>query len=180
MDGNPKRQGPLLHKTWLTPLTLTARRSSPTMAKGMDYLMVRIRLALAGGAVALATGGALISQTVPAGRPLYEAQCANCHGGDGQGGVLGPAIVTRIQARGDAQIAAVIREGISSNGMPAFQFSPEQISELVSYLRTLRPRRTREVQRKQVALTDGRTIAGVVIGESTQELNLRTGDHRIY
>src|SRR6266853_5676034 len=79
----------------------------------------------------------LHAQTAPAGRALFEAQCANCHGGDGLGGALGPAIVNRMQARGDEQIAAVIRNGIASSGMPAFVFNAQQTSELLAYLRTL-------------------------------------------
>src|SRR5262249_2798807 len=58
--------------------------------------------------------------------------------------------------------------------------SAEQSSDLISYLRTLRPRRTREVQRKKVELTEGSSLEGLVIGESTAELNLRTADNRIH
>ena len=63
--------------------------------------------------------------------------------------------------------------------MPSSRLSTEQTSELVSYLRTLRSQRTRQAQRKRVDLTDGRSLEGAVIGESTAELNLRT-DNRIH
>src|SRR6266446_4131069 len=106
----------------LTPLTLTARRSSPRMAKDVDYLTCvvppsgtqrrsfqrpsssRPRTASLHYPILLVLAVGLHAQTAPAGRALFEAQCANCHGGDGLGGRLGPAIVDRIQARGDEPI----------------------------------------------------------------------------
>ena len=139
----------------------------------------RLRWVLQTTVVALALVAAAHGQTVAAGRTLFEAQCANCHGGDGEGGALGPAIVNRIQARGDAQITAVIRDGIPSSGMPAFHMTPQENAELLTYLRSLRPRRAREVQRKRVSLANGRTVEGAVIGESSEELDLRTNENRI-
>src|SRR5262245_56555681 len=98
------------------------------MAGDVDYLTSKIRRAVAGGAAVLPIAAALVGQSGPAGRVLFESQCASCHGGDGPGGPLGPAIVNRMQARGDTQIAAVIRDGIPSGGMPAFQLSRQQTS----------------------------------------------------
>jgi alcohol dehydrogenase (cytochrome c) len=85
-----------------------------------------------------------------------------------------------MQARGDAQIATVIRDGITSAGMPAFELGAQQASDLLAYLRTMRPRRTREVQRKNVELTDGRSLEGQVMGQSSVELNLRTSENRVH
>jgi alcohol dehydrogenase (cytochrome c) len=140
----------------------------------VDYSISRQAGSLLFLAAALAS-----AQTAPPGRGIYESQCSNCHGGDGQGG-LGPAIVNRMQARGDAQIATVIHDGIASAGMPAFKLGAQQTSDLIAYLRTMRPRRAREVQRKSVELTDGRSLEGQVIGQSSVDLNLRTPDNRVH
>ncbi len=53
------------------------------------------------------------------GRRRYERLCANCHGADGHGGELGPAIVERLALRSDEQLATLVREGLPAAGMAA-------------------------------------------------------------
>jgi alcohol dehydrogenase (cytochrome c) len=48
------------------------------------------------GILASADGGA--AQSVDAGRAAFEQRCARCHGADGNGGEMGPAIATRLPA----------------------------------------------------------------------------------
>src|SRR5712692_3828632 len=70
-----------------------------------------------------------------------ETRCASCHGGDGNGGELGPAIVTRIPLRDDGELSALIREGRPGRGMPASQIEAAELADLIRYLRSMRPRR---------------------------------------
>jgi hypothetical protein len=48
-----------------------------------------------------------------------------CHGEDGNGGEFAPGIVTRIATRTDAEIAAVVRDGLPNRGMPEVQLSDQ-------------------------------------------------------
>src|SRR5438105_12134498 len=45
------------------------------------------------------------------GHETFVSRCAGCHGTDGNGGELGPAITTRVPLRSDQDLMAVIRDG---------------------------------------------------------------------
>ncbi len=66
----------------------------------------------------------LAAQTISPGRQAFASRCAGCHGTDGNGGELGPAITTRVPARTDEEIAAVIRQGSPPPACPPFRISP--------------------------------------------------------
>src|SRR5712691_10775845 len=90
--------------------------------------------------IALLTAAAQ-EQAGPGGRATFVSRCAGCHGTDGNGGELGPAITNRVLMRGDQDLMAVIRDGIPAAGMPSFaMLTPSEASDLVRYLRTLQPR----------------------------------------
>ncbi|MFP5501717.1 MAG: c-type cytochrome, partial [Candidatus Sericytochromatia bacterium] len=76
-------------------------------------------------------------RVTPEAQAFFQSRCAACHGGEGQGGV-GPAL-TGVDARGDAFIATMIRDGSPNKGMPAFgaQLSPEELANLVAYVKSL-------------------------------------------
>lgn len=73
------------------------------------------------------------------GAALYDRGCAGCHGGDGSGGIgprlAGGRVVQRFP-KPEEQIA-VVTDG--RGGMPAFadRFTPEEISAIVEYTRTV-------------------------------------------
>jgi cytochrome c6 len=79
-----------------------------------------------------------------AGESLYKAKCAVCHGADGKGETtvgkanklhdLGSADV---QGQSDADLTTTITSG--KNKMPAYGKSvkPDQIKDIVAYIRTL-------------------------------------------
>ena len=92
-----------------------------------------------------------------AGRALFDNQCASCHGGDGNGGAFGPAIVTRLGTRNDTELAAFVRSGAPGRGMPAFDLPDTEMHDLIAYLRSLRPPRpgTRAVVRMKLDMTTG-------------------------
>src|SRR5271169_6301170 len=79
----------------------------------------------------------LLAQDPDSGRRQFENRCAGCHGGDGNGGELGPGIVRRLSSRDDRELAVIIREGFPTRGMPAFKLSDREMSELIGFARTL-------------------------------------------
>ncbi len=121
------------------------------------------------------------SRSAGPGQKFYENNCSVCHGADGAGGELAPSIVMRLPNRSDAELAALIHSGIPARGMPAFNLPAQDTNDLVAYLRTFRvPRFGLAPVRKKVETTDGQTIEGTVIGESSLDLSLRTDDSRIH
>jgi mono/diheme cytochrome c family protein len=80
-----------------------------------------------------------------AGEATYKARCAGCHGSDGEGQTaVGKANNIRdlgsadVQAQSDDAIAGIIGNG--KGKMPAYgkSLKPEQIKDLVAYIRTLK------------------------------------------
>jgi alcohol dehydrogenase (cytochrome c) len=71
-----------------------------------------------------------------AGRKVFGAVCAGCHGATGEGGERGPDIVSTRQARRrtDEDLARIMREGIPSRGMPAFPLAAEEIQQVTAFL----------------------------------------------
>ena len=121
------------------------------------------------------------SRSAGPGQKIYENNCSVCHGADGAGGELAPSIVMRLPNRSDAELAALIHSGIPARGMPAFNLPAQDTNDLVACLRTFRaPRFGLAPVRKKVETTDGQTIEGTVIGESSLDLSLRTDDSRIH
>ncbi len=66
---------------------------------------------------------ALFAQNPDSGRTLFEGHCAQCHGRNGNGGELGPSILTRIGTYTDAELATLIHEGLPNSGMPRTELS---------------------------------------------------------
>src|SRR6476659_6952330 len=113
------------------------------------------------------------AQDVEAGRRVFAGRCANCHGTEGAGGELGPSIVGRVPLRNDQELEAVIREGVSGSGMPAFPtLSRAELTDLVALLRTLRPRSSAGPRRASVTIAGGRTLEGIVLNQSHGELQM--------
>jgi alcohol dehydrogenase (cytochrome c) len=120
-----------------------------------------------------------ISPQPDAGRKQFESHCTACHGGDGNGGELGPGIVDRAANLNDQELAALIRAGIPAAGMPAFKVTDAEMHALIKYVRSLRSRDDEPVH-LTVQMTDGRTIEGDVINRSFADLQLRSADQRVH
>ena len=77
---------------------------------------------------------------IAAGRKIFAAQCALCHGSDGSGGT-GPSLrVPRLRhAADDAALLDVIRHGIPDTGMPSFVWALSDRSQrqTAAYVRSL-------------------------------------------
>lgn len=98
---------------------------------------------VAASAVAVASAAAqnlqdhqYTSADVQTGSRLYAAQCALCHGpnGDGVSGVdLRRGQFKR--ASSDADIAGVLKNGVAAAGMPAFTFAADEVNGLIAFIR---------------------------------------------
>src|SRR5690349_17881183 len=121
------------------------------------------------------------AQNVEPGRQVFSSRCATCHGTGGGGGELGPSILARIPLRNDAELEAVIREGVSGAGMPSFaNLSKAEATDLVAFLRTLKPRAGSGPQRTTVSLASGRSVPGVVLNQSDGELQVLGDDRALH
>src|SRR5438477_8830718 len=118
--------------------------------------------------------------TPDAGRRQYDSRCSVCHGGDGAGGELAPSILSRLPNRNDQELAELIRTGIPTRGMPPSTVNPQEMNELIGFLRTLRPRRGFVPVRKRITTTEGKSLEGLVLGESSLDVALRSDDQHIH
>jgi putative heme-binding domain-containing protein len=82
---------------------------------------------------------------VARGKALYDQHCTACHGANAGAGDRAPAIVisgaTSMRGeRSDAQIVAIITNGIPGTGMPAWgaRLSPDDLAALGAYIHALR------------------------------------------
>jgi alcohol dehydrogenase (cytochrome c) len=137
-----------------------------------------MRIAAAGLCTLLSTPAAF-AQSADAGRRQYELVCSRCHGADGNGGELGPAIASRVFVRDDASLAALVHDGIPAAGMPGFPLPEPEARALVAFLRTLRPERGVTPERATVETTDGRTLQGLALNRTDADMQLLSDDHRI-
>ncbi|HEY3938566.1 MAG TPA: PQQ-binding-like beta-propeller repeat protein, partial [Bryobacteraceae bacterium] len=114
------------------------------------------------------------------GHRQFDNTCSVCHGGDGMGGELGPAIVRRLQKLDDQQIKTVIHHGLPDRGMPAFpNLTEQELNNLVRFLRTLKFVRAPLLVRG-VQTDSGAEIEGTVLNQSSEDLELQSKDGRIH
>jgi alcohol dehydrogenase (cytochrome c) len=127
------------------------------------------------------TGLTLAAQGSDAGRQVFVSRCAGCHGTDGNGGELGPNIASRIPSRTDQDLSIVIRQGLATAGMPAFpNLSETEATDLVRFLRTLRPRAGNGPARMKVTLPGGRALEGLALNQSAVDVQLLGDDRKIH
>ena len=137
-------------------------------------------VAMAGIVLALTCGEAF-AQRVEAGRQAFVSRCAGCHGTDGNGGELGPGIATRVPTRTDADLTELFRDGRLAAGMPAFPaFSAADSADLIAFLRTLKPRSGNTTEHRSVRLDGGTTLAGLVLNETRNDVQLLGDDRRLH
>jgi cytochrome c oxidase cbb3-type subunit 3 len=74
------------------------------------------------------------------GKTLFTANCAFCHGASAKGGEGGPDLIRSLVVLDDDKgelIGAVVLNGRVERGMPKFDFSADQISDLAGFLHNL-------------------------------------------
>src|SRR5580704_12572373 len=135
-------------------------------------------------ALLMLAASALQSQTpIPEGRRIFESRCSVCHGADGNGGEMGPAIAPRIANLPDPRLRTTILEGLPQRGMPANNVPDTELSQLIAFLRSLRPVRGGrgfQAYAAKVELSGGGGLEGMIVSEAFDEAALRTGDKRIH
>lgn len=138
--------------------------------------------ALAAAFSALALAAAPVqAQPADAGRRIFETRCARCHGGDGNGGEMGPAIRERLPARDNAQLATLIHDGLPLKGMPPSDLPAAETADLVAFLRAIeRAPEAEPVVRREVQTTAGATLAGRVMAEGFGDLQILTDDRKLH
>lgn len=126
--------------------------------------------------------GLVMAQRAPVtGATSYETRCAVCHGGAGGGTDRGPSIVSVLATATQEHLITVITEG-TEGGMPRQVMPAEELQALLTHLETLRPRRRRGPRRGTVQLSSGGQMEGIVLAESSFDINIRTDDgmaHRL-
>jgi alcohol dehydrogenase (cytochrome c) len=121
------------------------------------------------------------AQTPDTGRAVYVSRCAGCHGTNGNGGELGPSIATRVPVRTDDELVTIFRQGLPTAGMPAFpNLTDAEVRDLISFLRTLKPREGAEPVRITVTLTTGESLQGLVLNRGANDLQLLGDDRKIH
>ncbi|HEY7285315.1 MAG TPA: c-type cytochrome [Vicinamibacterales bacterium] len=78
------------------------------------------------------------AQEVARGKVLFEAQCAYCHGADGDGG-RGANLARPVlrHASTDEALFRVVNRGITGTGMPGNAMSTRETWQVVAYVRSL-------------------------------------------
>jgi alcohol dehydrogenase (cytochrome c) len=121
------------------------------------------------------------AQNADPGRQTFVTRCAGCHGTEGNGGELGPDIAVRVHARTDEELASVIHDGLTSAGMPAFaNITGRDQTDLVRFLRTLKPRDSSAPARVRLALTSGAGLEGLALNQSATDLQLLADDRKLH
>lgn len=139
---------------------------------------MRVSIALPCALLASLVVGA---QSPDAGRQVYVGRCAGCHGTNGDGGELGPAITMRVPARTDEELTTLFQQGLPTAGMPAFPgLTDTEVRDLIRFLRALQPREGSKPTRTKVALSTGIWLEGVVLNQGTFDLQLLGDDRRIH
>jgi alcohol dehydrogenase (cytochrome c) len=125
-----------------------------------------------GFALVLTTSASALAATSQDGRRQFESRCSRCHGGDAGGGELGPSLLTSLSDRSDEALAALIRGG--APGMPGFRVDDGDMKELVAYLHRLGRSDAPAPVRASVRTTDGRTLEGVVLNQTSRDMQILT------
>jgi alcohol dehydrogenase (cytochrome c) len=148
--------------------------------------------------VACALGPAPVAAQAPdAGRQAFEGRCASCHGNDGTGVGTNPSIVSMTSSRATttAALRELIRAGIPGTGMPAFSIPDAELTDLVSFVETLRARAAKPaagppgagrgggapaLRAVSITMKDGRRITGIARYETLFDLGVQGDDGRFH
>lgn len=92
----------------------------------------------------MAAASPALAQPMVQGKALYDQHCTACHGANAGAGERAPAIVSAATSmrgqRSDAQLMAIVRNGIPGTAMPAWgnRLSDSDIANIGAYIHALR------------------------------------------
>jgi alcohol dehydrogenase (cytochrome c) len=116
-----------------------------------------------------------------AGQHVFATRCASCHGTNAMGGEFAPGIVERVPLRTDDELVRLLHSGLPSSGMPPFpDIVDQERTNLISFLRTLKPFWGAATERALVTLQDGKTLQGTTLNRAANEMQLLGDDHKLY
>jgi putative heme-binding domain-containing protein len=126
------------------------------------------------GLLALMLAAPALAQTRPsndaaAGRRIFDAQCAWCHGADGTGG-MGPSLQGTLRhGSTTASIVEIITNGIAGTDMPGFSapLTSRSIRQTAAYVRTLSLAASRTAPGLSTPLASGSAKRGAAIYQSS-------------
>jgi cytochrome c oxidase cbb3-type subunit 3 len=78
-------------------------------------------------------------QAITKGAVLFRQECVFCHGVGARGGMRGPDLTTGSWTHGgaDADLVRTITDGVPGTAMPPNKLKPDELWQIVSYLRTV-------------------------------------------
>jgi alcohol dehydrogenase (cytochrome c) len=142
---------------------------------------MKVTIAASSAFVLLVAASPSAAQSNDPGRLVYANRCASCHGSNGNGGELGPSIVMRVPARTDDELRSVVQQGLPTAGMPAFaNLTEAELRDLITFLRTLRPREGSGPTRTTLTLTTGRSLEGLILNQGGDDLQLLGDDRKLH
>src|SRR5215218_207791 len=142
---------------------------------------MRIRAGFSALVIAAGLASRLFAQDVDAGRKSFESRCARCHGADGNGGEMGPAIRDRLPGRDDKDLRDFIHAGVPARGMPPSDIPSGEMDALVKFLRSIERRpESKPIVRMTARTTEGRTLDGRLMAEGFEDLQVLTDDKRVH
>lgn len=80
-------------------------------------------------------------EAVDRGKKIYDVNCALCHGDDARGGDMGPNLIRGDVVLNDQNgelIGQVLQDGRPAQGMPKFEFTAAQTSDISAFLHSFR------------------------------------------
>ena len=113
------------------------------------------------------------------GQRVFEQFCSKCHGADGRGGERGPNIIKRLAFRNDNELAALIRDGLPSAGMPGMALPAATSRSLIKFVRRLQSQEGADRPRVTLQTTDGATIDGIALNRGDDDLQVLTDDGKV-
>jgi alcohol dehydrogenase (cytochrome c) len=132
-------------------------------------------------AIVLVLSAAALPAQQDAGQRIFETTCARCHGGDGNGGEMGPPILQRILEHDETQLVALIRRGLPGRGMPPTQVSDEEMPSLTRYLRRMaRATQRPPAERITATIAGGKKLEGVVLNQGFDDVQIRTDAGKVH
>src|SRR5262245_50484796 len=78
-------------------------------------------------------------EAIAEGKALFRSECLYCHGPNARGGGRGPDLTASrlLQSGSDADIYKTVSEGVPGSEMPGSGMRPDEVWNVVAYLRSL-------------------------------------------